>query len=399
MPELQTINLKRNEDRRLRAGHLWIFSNEVDTAKSPLSQYQPGEQVVVLDCKGKALGIAYVNPHSLIFARIISRSTQYRLDQSLLIHRLNIALSLRQRCFTQPFYRLVFGESDYMPGLVVDRFDDSVVVQLTTAGMEQAKADIVAALDKVLSPRCIIFRNDSSIRDLEGLQSYVETAKGDTPATIALEENHTRFEFNPLSGQKTGWFYDHRMNRQRLCQYVKGLRVLDVFSYIGGWGIQAANGGAREVVCVDSSQAALEQLQNNAQLNQCLDSVSIIKDDAFKALKNLHEEKQQFDVVILDPPAFIKRKKDHKQGLSAYMRANQLAMQLLSKDGLLLSASCSHHLKPQELSDVIAKSGRHLDRGAQIIEQGHQGPDHPVHPGIPETDYLKALLVRVTRVG
>ncbi|MGD8593000.1 MAG: class I SAM-dependent rRNA methyltransferase [Gammaproteobacteria bacterium] len=398
MPQLQSITLKRNEDRRLRAGHLWIFSNEVDTAKSPLRQYQPGEQVVVLDDKGKSLGVAYVNPHSLIFARIFNRSTQYVLDQSLFVHRLNIALSLRQRCFAQPYYRLVFGESDFLPGLVVDRFDDTVVVQLTTAGMEHVKEDIVAALDKVVKPSCIIFRNDSSIRELEGLEPYVETAKGETPAIVTLEENHTRFEFNPLSGQKTGWFYDHRMNRQRLCQYVNGLRVLDVFSYIGGWGVQAANAGAKAVVCVDSSQTALEQVQANAQLNHCQDTVSIIKDDAFTALKHLHEEKQQFDVVILDPPAFIKRKKDHKQGLSAYLRANQLAMQLLSKDGLLLSASCSYHLKSQELTDVIAKTARHLDRSAQIIEHGHQGPDHPVHPAIPETDYLKALLLRVTRI-
>jgi 23S rRNA (cytosine1962-C5)-methyltransferase len=398
MPQLQTLILKRNEDRRLRAGHLWIFSNEVDTAKNPLRQYQPGEQVVVLDDKGKSLGVAYVNPHSLIFARIVSRSTQYLLDQSLLVHRLNIALSLRQRCFAQPYYRLVFGESDFLPGLVVDRFDHSVVVQLTTAGMEYVKDDIVAALDKVVNPSCIIFRNDSSIRDLEGLQSYVETAKGDTPATIALEENNTCFEFNPLSGQKTGWFYDHRMNRQQLRKYVEGLRVLDVFSYIGGWGVQAANAGAKEVVCVDSSQTALEQLQSNAQLNRCLDTVTVIKDDAFTALKCLHEEKQRFDVVVLDPPAFIKRKKDHKQGVSAYVRANQLAMQLLSKDGLLLSASCSYHLKSQELTEVVAKTARHLDRSAQIIDQGHQGPDHPVHPAIPETDYLKALLLRVTRI-
>jgi 23S rRNA (cytosine1962-C5)-methyltransferase len=147
---------------------------------------------------------------------------------------------------------------------------------------------------------------------------------------------------------------------------------------------------------VDSSQSALEQLQHNAKLNHCQDAVSVIKDDAFAALKSLHAEKQRFDVIILDPPAFIKRKKDHRQGLSAYQRANQLAMQLLNKDGLLLSASCSYHLKAQELADIIAKTARHLDRSAQIIEQGHQGPDHPVHPAIPETDYLKALLLRVT---
>lgn len=398
MAPMQTLSLKRNEARRLRAGHLWIFSNEVDTAKSPLRRYQPGEQVVVVDERGKSLGVAYVNPHSLIFARLISRSTEYVLNRSLLGHRLNIALSLRQRCFTQPYYRLVYGESDYLPGLVVDRFDDSVVVQLTTAGMEQVKEDVVAALDKVLTPRCIIFRNDSGIRELEGLSLYTETAKGESPTTISLIENDTRFEFDPLSGQKTGWFYDHRQNRQRLCQYVKGLRVLDVFSYIGGWGVQAAKAGAESVVCVDSSQDALDQLQANAQLNHCQNTVNIIKNDAFTALKNLHADKQSFDVVILDPPAFIKRKKDHKQGLAAYQRANQLAMQLLGKDGLLLSASCSYHLKSRELSDIVAKSARHVDRGAQIIEQGHQGPDHPVHPAIPETDYLKALLLRIARI-
>jgi 23S rRNA (cytosine1962-C5)-methyltransferase len=398
MTELQILALKRNEYRRLRAGHLWIFSNEVDTNKNPLRQYQPGEQVVVVDDKGKPLGVAYVNPHSLIFARVVSRSTQYVLNQSLLVHRLNIALALRQRCFERPFYRLVFGESDYLPGLVVDRFDDTLVVQLTTAGMEQVKEDIVAALNKTLSPARIIFRNDSSIRELEGLQPYVETVQGETPSVIALEENATRFEFDPLGGQKTGWFYDHRQNRQRLCEYVNGLTVLDVFSYIGGWGVQAAKSGAKHVMCVDSSQTALEQLQRNAELNHCQDAVSAIKEDAFTALKNLHADKQRFDVVILDPPAFIKRKKDHKQGLAAYQRANQLAMQLLSKDGLLLSASCSYHLKAQELTDIIAKSARHLDRSAQILEQGHQGPDHPVHPAIPETDYLKALLLRVTKI-
>lgn len=398
MTQLQTLTLKRNEDKRVRAGHLWIFSNEVDTNKSPLRQYQPGEQVVVLDERGKSLGVAYVNPHSLIFARIISRSTQYELNQSLITHRLNIALALRQRCFQQPYYRLVFGESDYLPGLVVDRFGDHLVAQITTMGMENHKDDIVAALDKVLQPHSIVFRNDAGIRDLEGLESYVLTAKGAPPAVLSLEENATCFEFNPISGQKTGWFYDHRSNRAQLCQYVSGLRVLDVFSYIGGWGVQAAKAGAAQVVCVDSSQSALEQLKSNAALNHCEQSITTIKDDAFTALKSLHDANERFDVVILDPPAFIKRKKDHKEGLTAYLRANQLAMQVLNKDGLLMSASCSYHLKTRELADSVQKAARHLDLGAQIIEQGHQAPDHPVHPAIPETDYLKALLVRLTKI-
>ena len=231
-----------------------------------------------------------------------------------------------------------------------------------------------------------------------GLAEKLTTANETAPE---LSENQNEILHGLTAAQKwlsPKYFYDQRGNRHAMLKYVPGRRVLDVFSYIGGWGVQAAKAGAAQVVCVDSSQAALDQLQSNAQLNHCGDVVSVIKDDAFAALKNLHDEKQLFDVVILDPPAFIKRKKDHKQGLAAYQRANQLAMQLLSKDGLLLSASCSYHLKSPELCDIIAKSVRHLDRNAQIIEQGHQGPDHPLHPAIPETDYLKAFLLRITRM-
>jgi len=393
--ELASLYLKKNEERRLRNGHLWVYSNEVDTVRSPLTDLAAGQQVSIIANDGKAIGSGYVNPHSLICARLVSRSPKYVLDRSLLVHRLKVALSLRERLFDKPFYRLVYGESDALPGLVVDRFGDVLVVQLNTAGMEAVKGEVLEALEKVLTPHAVLWRNDSSARELEGMGSYVETAFGEVPESVEIEENATRFEVPLLSGQKTGWFYDHRMNRARVQQMARGMRVLDVFSYIGGWGIEAASAGAEKVICVDSSAKALDQVERNAELNGVSERVESIQGDAFEALKALRAEREQFDMVIVDPPAFIKRKKDAKKGIEAYRRLNQAAMQLLGKDGILVSASCSYHLQRDTLRDLLQQSARHLDRSLQIIGQGHQGPDHPVHPAIPETDYIKCLIGRV----
>lgn len=392
---LAPLRLKKKEERRLHTGHLWVFSNEVDVAHSPLTGFEPGQLVSIEAGNGAVLGTGYVNPHSLICARLVSRDPHYVLDQSLLVHRLNIALSLRERLFDKPYYRLVFGESDALPGLVVDRYGDVLVAQLTTAGMERVKTEVIAALQKVIKPRVIVLRNDTSSRALEGLPKYVETPLGVAPDLVRLEENGVAFEVPVLTGQKTGWFYDHRMNRARMQCYVKERRVPDVFSYLGGWGIQAAAAGASEVLCVDSSQVALDQLRHNAALNDVTERVTAIQADAFDALKSLRAERQKFDIVVLDPPAFIKRKKDHKQGLQAYHQLNQMAMQLLAKDGILISASCSHHLESNALQDVLLQTSRHVDRNLQILEQGQQGPDHPIHPAIPETRYLKAFFARV----
>lgn len=395
--EFAPLILKKNEERRLRNGHLWVYSNEVDVARTPLTAFEPGQAVVIQDSDGKALGSGYVNPHSLICARLVSRDAEQPLDKSLLVHRLNIALSLRERLYDKPFYRLVYGESDFLPGLVVDRYGDVVVAQLNTAGMEARKQAVVEALVKVLKPRAILLRNDSSVRAMEELESTVEVAHGEVPERVLIEENGCQFEV-PLSGQKTGWFYDHRDNRARAQRYAKGARVLDVFSYIGGWGIAAAVAGAREVLCLDSSAPALDQVERNAALNGVSEKMGTIEGDAFEALKALRAEREQFDVVIVDPPAFIKRRKDIKNGSEAYRRLNQAAMQLLGKDGILVSASCSHHLSRDSLVDILQQSSRHLDRSLQIIEQGHQGGDHPIHPAIPETEYIKCLVGRVVRV-
>ncbi len=394
MTALPSLILKKGEARRLRAGHLWVFSNEVDTKRTPLSDFEPGDQVQILDEKGKVAGNGYVNPQSLISVRLFSRDPKYQLDQSLITHRLKVALALREQLFSAPCYRLVFGESDGLPGLIVDRFHDLLSLQITTAGMERCKEAIVAALEKVLRPSAIIINNDTASRQLEGLESYVETL-GELPDFLHIEENGINFHAAVLGGQKTGWFYDHRLNRVRMADYIKGKRVLDLFSYIGGWGIQAAVRGADQVLCVDDSATAINQVVGNARLNSVEDKVSALKGDAFDTLKTLRAEREKFDVVILDPPAFIRRKKDVPKGLEAYQRINELAMRVLARDGILISASCSYHLRHGELQKILLKGSRHLDRSLLILEQGHQGPDHPVHPAIPETDYLKAFFARV----
>ncbi|MDH5649953.1 MAG: class I SAM-dependent rRNA methyltransferase [Gammaproteobacteria bacterium] len=392
---LPVLKLKKNEGRRIQSGHLWVYSNEIDTHVTPLSGFEPGQQVQMQDAGGKALGNAYINPHSLICARLFSRDPGVLLDRSLIVHRLNIALALRERLFDKPYYRLIYGEADELPGLVVDRFGDVLAVQITTAGMEEVKKEIVAALEKVLQPVAIVLRNDASMREMEGLTNYTETVSGKLPEQVFIQENSTRFSVPVLDGQKTGWFFDHRMNRARMQHYVSGQRVLDVFSYVGGWGVQAAQAGASEVVCVDSSASALLQVQSNAALNGVDKKVTAIEGDAFEVLRQLRDHRQRFDVVIVDPPAFIKRKKDIASGTEAYRRINQLAMRLLERDGILISASCSHHMEAQRLLGLLQKNARHVDRSMQLLEQGHQGPDHPIHPAIPETAYIKCYTMRV----
>ncbi len=391
---MQKLILKRREDKRIKNGHLWIFSNEVNTEKSPLKSFHPGEQVEVEAANGELVGTAYVNPHSLICARLLSR-TQQRLDYSLLLERFEDALKLRQQLFNEPYYRMVYGESDLLPGLIIDRFGSHLSVQINTAGMDAITQIIVDALKTLLQPDSILLRNDSPMRGLEGLPRNIECVYGDSPAEVELLENGVRFLAPLQEGQKTGWFYDQRPNRYMLKSFVKGKRVLDVFSYVGSFAIQAAVFGASEIWAVDGSRAALEMAEKNAALNDVGQIFTGAEGDAFHVLKALYEEDEKFDVIVVDPPAFIKRKKDHQEGLRAYQRINELAMRLLQPRGLLLTASCSMHLKSDELIDVLRSCAKRRQRHVQILAEGSQGPDHPVHPAIPETRYLKAFLVRV----
>ncbi len=392
--ELPELRLKRGEERRIEAGHLWVFSNEVDTGRTPLTAFTPGALARVVSARDRFLGHAGVNPHALICARILSRDAARPPGRELLLSRLRNALGLRERLYPQPFYRLVFGEGDELPGLVLDRYGDVIVGQTATAAMEAMKAEIVAAVAEVIAPTQFIWKNDGGARDLEGLPACVEGADATAvPDQILVEDNGVRFHVPLAEGQKTGWFFDQAANRRAFLKYVPGRRVLDVFSYVGAWGLAAARAGAADVLCVDASATALAATAAAAADNGL--AVRTRRDDAFEALAALHSAGERFDVVVLDPPAFIKRKKQIPKGEAAYRKLNQLGLRLLARDGILVSCSCSWHLPADDLMLAIQKAARHENRFVQVLEAGGQAPDHPIHPAIPETRYLKAFFCRV----
>lgn len=390
------IYLKKNEDKRLRQGHLWVFSNEVDITRTPLSAFQPGDLALIKDHGGQALGSAYVNPHTLIAARLISRKPNAKLGGNFFKERISTALILRERLYNKPFYRLIFGESDGIPGLVIDRFGDVFSLQITTAGIEKSKEILVTTLVELFQPQAIVLKNDNSQRELENLSTESEVVYGALPNEIIIEENNAKFKINILEGQKTGWFYDHRNSRAQCAALSKNQRVLDLFCYSGAWGIPAAIAGASEVVCVDSSESALAMAAESAKLNNVAVKMQFVRSDVFEFLKTARENQERFDVVILDPPALIKRKKDFKAGFEAYRRLNQLALQVLAKNGVLISASCSHHLSKENLHEILRSQARHIDRHLVFFAQGGQGFDHPVHPAIPESEYLKTYFCAVS---
>lgn len=389
------VRLKKGEERRIFMGHPWIYSNEIDTRHSPLKLFKPGQLVRVETYNQLSLGIGYINPHSLIAIRLLSRNEKESINQEFFTSKLNAALTLRIRLFSQPYYRLVFGESDQLPGLVIDRFGDDFVMQTNTVGMENLQPLIVEALCNVLpNINSVLLKNDSSVREYENLPTYTKTALGHPPTEIQLEENNIPFIAPLAEGQKTGWFYDHRMNRARLKNYVENKNVLDVFSYLGGFAIQAGVFGAKHIDCIDVSSLAREYIEKNAQLNKLSQKIKIINEDAFLTLKTLLNNAQSYDVIILDPPAFIKKSKDRKEGLIAYQRINELALRLLSSSGILISCSCSMHVSMNDFIEILQKAVYRTKSMVQILEKGHQGPDHPIHLCIPETDYLKAVILR-----
>ena len=390
---MKTVFLKKGEDRRLRIGHLWVFSNEIDASRSPLSSFAPGESVLVADAGGRPLGTGYINPASLIAVRLVSRKADEPLDADLLRRRLADALALRQRMFDRPFYRLCHGEGDFLPGLIADRHGDHIVCQITTAGMDAHTEELTAILDELLHPASIVLDNDVASRDLEGLERFKRVALGQAPEEAQVEENGMAYAIPLLGGQKTGWFYDQRLNRAALTPFVKaqpGCHVLDAFCYAGGFGALAASNGAGKVTFMDASAQALNYARRNAE--QFGTEAETLQGDALTLLADLRREGRTFDIVCLDPPAFIKRKKDTRQGLEAYQRVNELGLDLVRPGGMLMTCSCSHHLEADALRNMVTRAAGKRRRFARLLRQGLQGPDHPIHPAMPETAYLKTFL-------
>ncbi len=388
------LQLKPREEKRLLAGHLWVYSNEVDNRKTPLKRFKPGQPVMIVSSSSRVIGTGYVNPNSLICARLVTRSLETALDGVLIRQRLGQALALRQAIYPEPYYRLCFGESDGLPGLVLDRFGHYYSGQITTAGMQRFQAEIENALEELLQPRSLIWRNDVAVRQLEGLSPENTRVFGQMPEQVEVHEAGLIFQTSLIQGQKTGWFYDQTANRHRLAKYVAGADVADLYSYLGAWGLRAAQAGAQSVVCVDSSPTAVEGVRHAAEANQLSDRVAACKADVQAWMQQALEAGRQFDVVVLDPPALIKRKRDQRDGQRAYQRLNELALRIVRPGGVLFSFSCSQHLSRDELRKTINRAGMRQGIPLQVLENLQQGPDHPVHPAMVETEYLKGFVVR-----
>ncbi len=388
------VFLKSGAEKRLLHGHRWIYSNEIDVSRGDYGQLAAGESASLMRSNGTVLGSAYFNNKSLLCGRLYSREKDQSLS-SLLDQRLSAAIKRREMLYKQPFYRAVYGDGDQLSGLIIDRFGDCWVLQLTTAGMYMQLDNVVSWLVENTSPQAIILHNDS-IQNDESVASDVRVLWGECGDVIQIIENGTRFHVPVLKGQKTGWFYDHRESRAQLAGLCEGQRVLDVYSYSGAWGLAALNQGAKKLHAVDRSASALELLNENAKLNGVADRCETFVGEADQVLKQLAQERQQYDVVIVDPPAFIKRRKDFRSGLKAYHRVNQLAMKLLADDGVLASCSCSMHLPAKELRSVIATAAYKQQRQARLIYRGGLGMDHPVPATMPELDYLKTFFAQIS---
>ncbi|HUC67760.1 MAG TPA: class I SAM-dependent rRNA methyltransferase [Stellaceae bacterium] len=383
------IMLQPGRHRRAEAGHPWVYSNEVqmDAAAKALP---PGSLVTLRNAGGDPLGVASFNPHTLVSARLFDRDAKRRIDREFFIERLERALSLRRRLYAEPYYRLVHAEADGVPGLVADRFGEVLVLQLNTAGMARLESELIAACEAALAPAIIVLRNDSAARALEGLESEVRLAKGELGGPIELIENGARFLADAREGQKTGWFFDQRDNRRFVATLAAGARVLDLYCYTGGFAVAAAQAGADAVLGLDRSEPALALAAASADRNGVGERCRFQRADAFGELARLNAEGARFDLVIADPPAFVKSKKDLGPGLRGYRKLARLAASLVAPGGVLFLASCSHNVEPPDFAEAVRRGLEDASRTGRILRSAGAAADHPVHPWLPESAYLKA---------
>ena len=382
------VRVNARQGRRARAGAPWLFSNEIEmTAAAKV--LPPGAPVNVVGDDGRAFGTGFFNPHSLIAVRLVDSSPDVALDAAFFAAKLKRALALREQLFAAPYYRLVNAEGDNLPGLVIDRFADTAVVQITAAGMEAVREEVVSALESVLAPENIVLRADAPGRAQEGLESYVAAVKG-AAGRVAVEENGVRYFADLKAGQKTGWYYDQRDNRAFMARIAKGKSVLDAFTFSGGFALAAARAGAREVGGLDSSAAALALAEEAAAANRL--AAKFVKCDVFEELERLAGAGERFDLVIADPPPFVKAKKDLETGAKAYRKLARLAASVTAPGGIVFLASCSHNMGADRFAAESATGIARAGRGARLIRQSGAGPDHPIHPMLPESAYLKACV-------
>lgn len=386
-----TVRLNKGGGSRLLRGHPWGFSNEIEMTPETKA-LAPGSVVAVETRAGEGVGLAHLNPHSLIALRMLDRTAERTIDSAWVAERLSQALAWRRRLFDSPYYRVVHAEADGLPGLIVDRYGDVVVLQANSAGMDRMLPAVVEAVRDVLVPAAIVLRNDSPVRKLEGLGEEVRLVEGTVPDPALVSEGGALFPLDPLGGQKTGWFFDHRDNRSFVARLSSGMRVLDLYAHTGGFGIQAAVAGAAEVDLIDRAGPALAQAARAAELSGVADRVSTRKADAFAALEHLVKTGAQYDIVVCDPPAFARSKKDVGPAAKAYRKLARMTAQITAPGGVLLLASCSHHMDPVSFAQQNARGLGDAGREGRILRSAGAGPDHPVHAHLPESAYLKAMV-------
>ncbi len=384
------LRLKPKEGRRARSGSPWVFSNEIVMDEAARAA-QPGALVDLMLDDGQPLGTAIFNPKTLIAARILGRERGLALDAAFFAARLRRAAAVRDALFETPYYRLAHAEADGLPGLVIDRYGDTFCVQQSAAGMALASDAIVAALRDVFEAKAIVARNDVHARTLEGLPSETTILHGPPPATLTLEENGARFAVDPVHGQKTGWFYDQRANRAFAARFAKGRAVLDAFCHSGGFGLAALAAGATETFFVDASEKALGLAQSNAAANGVEARSFFRKADVFEALTDMATQGLKFGLVVCDPPAFAKSRKDVDAAARAYRKLAREAAAVTEPGGVLVLNTCSHHIDAERFLTECAAGLHAARRSARLLRTGGADADHPVHPHLPETAYLKSL--------
>jgi len=382
------VTLLPGRQKRAQQGHPWVYSNEI-AMNAAAKALPPGTLVTLQAASGETLGVAMFNPRPLVSARFLDRDVSRVIGAEFFASRLAAAVRLRERLYDRPFYRLIHAEADGLPGVVVDRFDDVLVAEINTAGIDRLEGEFLAACRDVLRPRAIVLRNDSASRALEGL-TQEQRVTGDLAGEIAVEENGARFIADPVGGQKTGWFYDQRDNRRAVAALASGARVLDLYCFTGGFGVAAARGGARDVLCVDRSEPALALARRGAALNGVA-ACRFERADVFEKLENPGTE--QFDIVIADPPAFVKSRKDLGAGLRGYRKLARLAAARVAPGGFLFIASCSHNVGVDDFADAMRRGLHDAGRDGRILLSSGAAADHPVHPFLPESAYLKAQLL------
>ena len=368
-------------------GRPWVYANQLQM-NAEARRIVPGSVVRLAEPNGRLLGLYHFNPHSLIAARLLTRNTDRTIDAGYFEERLARALRLRDRLFEAPYYRLCHAEGDSLPGLVIDRHGDVLVVQPNTAGMTAALPDIRAALEALMAPRSIVVASDGPARASEGLEPLSALHGMALPVPLVIEENGCRFAIDPLGGQKTGWFYDHRDNRAFAARLSRGASVLDAYCYAGGFGLAAAKAGAARVTLVDRSAPALDLVRTAADLSGLNDCLETVTSEGFAYLE---QETRRFDVVIADPPAFAKSRKDAPAALKGYEKLARLAADRVAEGGFLCLASCSHNVLPEAFAEATVQGLRAAGRAGRRIHAAGAGPDHPVHPFLPQTAYLKFI--------